>query len=116
MNIAPVFFGKVVAVTGKPNKLAKVRNKIFSKRTGPVVHKDYTFLYVNASSNGMLSQAAHNGEKVDFYATGDDALCLANRCEGWETDELVASKLNECYNTKKTPVKEIVKRVLDQEA
>lgn len=116
MSIAPVSFGKVVAVTGKQNKLTKVRNKIFAKRTGPVVLKDYTFLYVNASSNGMLSQAAHNGEKVHFYATGEDAICLASRSEGWETDDLVASKLNECYSVKKTPVKEIVKRVLDQEA
>ncbi len=113
MSISNVSFGRVVAVSGKPNKMEKINNRLFSKTEDrKVMMKDVTKKYAHASSSGLLAQAAQKGHLVQIYITGDDIANIKTKEKGWTTIDGILSNLEAYYKASDFSVDEIVNKIL----
>ena len=114
VSINKISFGSVVAVSGKPNKVSRLNNKMGRYiRDGYVMVKDVTSKYEFAPSNGVMAQAAQRGENVSIYITGDDVKKVEQKQKNWDTTDDILTNLCAYFNINKLPFNDAVHKIIN---
>lgn len=110
MNVSPVSFGQVIAVSGKSKKIQHLRCEMANANN--VARIDATNYYKNSYSTGLLGDAIRNNQLIDIYITKDDYNSYVEKKPNWRTIDEVACHLDKYYDLKKIStnvVKDILK-------
>lgn len=102
MQVSPVSFGKVIAVSGKPRKINSFNNSIYRQiLTGKILVQDVTEHYINAPSEGVMAHSAQSGNIIEVLITDKDVRRVRNKVLGWETTDKILSNLSGYFNLNK---------------
>ena len=114
MAVTKVSFGTVLAVSGNPLKIKKINNTLIPHTSnGRLMMKDVTNQYAYSASDGLMAQAAQNGDRVELYITGDDVEKVHKKQRTWDTLEGILSHITSYFNVDRLYVNEAAQRILD---
>ncbi len=106
MSVGKVSFGSVIAISGNNNKIEKINRRLRNQaERGDLMMKDVTQQYVNASSWGVMAQAAQKGDRVEIYIKGkEDVGKVKNKEPQWDTIDGILSHISSYQDVNKVSV------------
>lgn len=109
MQISPISFGKVIAVSGKSKSMRKLHYK--AQNIKDVAIRDVTQYYMYTPDQGLLSQAAKSGQSVELYITGNDKKAYDNKENGWETTSEILSHMDKYLSLRNTNIDQVLNSI-----
>ena len=114
MPISNVSFGSVVAVSGRPKKISTINQRLRNQASnGKVIMKNVTPQYVNASSDGLIAQAAQRGDRVEIYITGEEAEQVRKKAPEFSTIDGILSHMSSYIDVNTCSIGDVINKIFE---
>lgn len=106
MPVGNVSFGRVIALTGKPQAVDRMNRRLKPLvNSGKVLSYNVTDKYKNQlSTTGSISAAVGRGEEAYVYVTGYDVHKVKEKQKGWDSLYNILGNMSQYINLNETRV------------